>query len=150
MITQLLSEFDRDWPDDCIQRKCLEEVLRRVDYGRIARSMAFAETSSIPVSVPLFSYVFSDWHEVIGRVERIPGTIEAMHVIVTKDSFMEKLRTLFVANDRMSLKIRRAKVGNEFSELIELVLQINPLEKNYQSQTVTGEYLDCLTGEKQS
>jgi hypothetical protein len=63
---------------------------------------------------------------------------------------MEKLRTLFVANDRMSLKIRRAKVGNEFSELIEMILQINPLEINCQSQTATGEYLDPLTGEKQS
>ena len=150
MITQLLSEFDREWPDDCIQQKCLEEVLGRVNYGRISRSLVFAETSSIPVSVPLFSYVFSNWSEVIGQVERIPGTVVAIHDIVTRDSFMERLRTIFVANDRMSLKVRRAKFGNDFCDKIEIVLQINPYERNCQSQTVTGEYLDPLTGEKQS
>jgi hypothetical protein len=63
---------------------------------------------------------------------------------------MERLRTIFVANSRMSLKIRRAKVGNDFGDNIEIVLQINPYERNCQSQTVTGEYLDPLTGEKQS
>jgi hypothetical protein len=109
--------------------------------------MAFADTSSIPVSIPLFSYVFSSWSEVIGRVERVPGTFEAINSIVTKDSFMEKLARLFVVNERMSLQTRRARVGNEVGEFIEVILQVNPLEQESDScQFERGEYLDSLEG----
>jgi len=143
MITQILSDPNMS----SVDRKCLEEVLKRVNYERISRSMAFADTSSIPVSIPLFSYVFSSWSEVIGRVERVPGTFEAMHSIVTKNTFMEKLARLFVVNDRMSLQTRRARVGNEVSEIIEVILQVNPLEEENDScQFERGEYLDSLEG----
>jgi hypothetical protein len=133
MITQMLTDSNMFSED----RRCLEELLKRVNYPRISKSMAFADTSSIPVSIPLFSYVFSDYDQKIAHVERVPGTLEAIHTIVMKDSFMEKLRALFVVNDRMSLKLRRTSQSNE---VVEMILQVNPLEQ--ESQIETEEYRD--------
>jgi hypothetical protein len=115
MITQSIVNSHRSGPS--YVPEMISMVMQKFNYLRFSRVISLAQTyPDRDYKFILFEYTNSGIDKPVAKIERIPHTTVAIHDVVSSPQFIERMKELFVLNNKMVFYNRRMFVySNDMS-----------------------------------